>query len=56
MIQIETTEVSALYKYAKAQFDLGDYKGAARNLFHYINLSLDSDGERLVFVRCRGFL
>jgi len=42
---IEKKEVTALYRLAKLQYELGDYSSASTNLSRYISLTLDSDGE-----------
>jgi len=41
--QITPEEVDALYRYAKFQFDCGNYSGAAEYLFHFRSLNTNAD-------------
>jgi len=41
--QITLEEVDALYRYAKFQFDCGNYSGAAQYLFHFRSLNTNAD-------------
>jgi len=41
--EVNTSEVDALYKYAKFQFDCGNYSGAAEYLFHFRSLNSNPD-------------
>jgi len=41
--QITLEEVDALYRYAKFQFDCGNYSGAAEYLFHFRSLNTNAD-------------
>ncbi|CAI9754805.1 unnamed protein product [Fraxinus pennsylvanica] len=41
--QIGTEQIEALYQYAKFQFECGNYSGAADYLYHYRDLSMNSE-------------